>query len=355
MGVPPSPESLEPIAVLDPWVEELFAIPTLIYKALLGTFGMDSPAPFQLAAVVLFLASMVVLFVYVRRRAGPWIGLAAILPILFLGPAWDDLLFPFQMALFGSIACGVGAFLALERRDRADDIAATVLLIGSLFFFDLGIAFVAALTLEIALRADRLRRAYVVVIPTAAWLVWYAGWGHTAQTNISLDDFTRLPNYVFDGLASSLSSGLGLNLTIGGLQTSPLDWGRPLLVLAVGLGAWRVYRLGRPSPRLPPTLAVLLGFWSLTALNASPLAPPTAGRYQYIGIVLLMLVAAELVRGLALGRWAISGSSRWRCRPAGQRLAAQVWATPCSDFRRASEEASGRSRSIAPGWIPDSS
>ena len=147
----------------------------------------------------------------------------------------------------------------------------------------------------------------MVVIPTAAWLVWYAGWGHTAQTNISLDNFTRLPNYVFDGLASSLSTGLGLNLTIGGLQTSPLDWGRPLLVLAVGLGAWRVYRLGRPSPRLLSTLAVLLGFWSLTALNASPLAPPTAGRYQYIGIVLLMLVAAELVRGLALGRWATLG------------------------------------------------
>jgi hypothetical protein len=296
-----------PSAILDPWVEELLAIPVLIYKVLLGVFGMDSAAPFQFAAVLLFLASMAVLFVYVRGRARPWLGLAAILPILFLGPAWDDLLFPFQMALFGSIACGVGAFLALERDDRPGEIAAILLLIGSLFFFDLGIAFVAALTLEIALRGDRFRRAYVVVVPTVVWFIWYAGWGHQAQTNISLDNFTRLPSYVFDGLASSLSTALGLNLTIGGLQNSPLDWGRPLLVLAIVLVGWRLYQLRPPTARMLSTLAVLLGFWSLTALNASPLALPTAGRYQYIGLVLLMLVAAELVRGLALGRWATVG------------------------------------------------
>ena len=59
------------------------------------------------------------LFVYARRRVGEWIALAMILPILFLGPSWDDLLFPFQMALFGWIACGIGALLLLERRDRA--------------------------------------------------------------------------------------------------------------------------------------------------------------------------------------------------------------------------------------------
>src|SRR5919197_1298003 len=98
---------------LDPVVEHLVAIPILIYKVLLDVAGMDSPAPYQLVAVITFLASVALLFVYVRARLGAWLALAAILPILFLGPAWDDLLFPYQMTWFGSVACGIGALLCL--------------------------------------------------------------------------------------------------------------------------------------------------------------------------------------------------------------------------------------------------
>jgi hypothetical protein len=290
----------------DPWVEELLAIPIAIYKVLLSLFGMDSAAPFQLIAVLLFLTSIVLVFFYARTRVGEWLALAAILPILFLGEAWDDLLFPFQMALFGSIACGVGALLALDRRDRAGGVAATVLLIGSLFFFDLGIAFVAAVTLELALSRDRFRRAYIVVVPTFLWLLWYLGWGHTAQTNISLQNFANLPSYVIDGLSTSLASLVGLAAPLGDFQGSPLDWGRPLLVVAVGGAAWLLFRRGRASDRLLATLALLLGFWSLTAMNASPLAPPTAGRYQYIGVILLVVFAAELGKGSRLGRWPVA-------------------------------------------------
>ena len=142
--------------------------------------------PFQVVAVLLFLASVGMLFIYVRRRVGEWLALAAILPILFLGPSWDDLLFPFQMALFGCIACGIAALLMLERHDRIGDLAAMALLLTALFFFDLGIPFVAAATVELAFGRDRWRRAYVVAVPTAIWLIWYAGWGHNADTFISL-------------------------------------------------------------------------------------------------------------------------------------------------------------------------
>ncbi len=63
---------------------------------------MDSPRPFQLAAVTMFLASIVVVWLYLRRRVGGWLALAGVLPVLVLGPAWDDLLFPFQISFFGS-------------------------------------------------------------------------------------------------------------------------------------------------------------------------------------------------------------------------------------------------------------
>jgi hypothetical protein len=287
---------------LEPFVEQLLAIPILIYRVLVGAFGMDSPLPFQIVAVLLFLASIAMLFVYVRRRVGEWLALAAILPILFLGPSWDDLLFPFQMALFACIACGIGALLALERRERLWDLAAMVLLLLALFSFALGIAFVAAATAAIAFDRDRWRRAFAVAVPTAIWLVWYAGWGHEAHTFISLSNFAKSPNYMLDGLATSLATWVGLGT--GVYDQSPLDWGRPLLVLLLALVVWRLYVLRRPSPRLVATSVLLLGFWFLTALNTNPLAPATAGRYQYLGIVLMALVLAELAAGLRVRRYA---------------------------------------------------
>jgi hypothetical protein len=293
-----------PNVFLDPFVEQLLAIPVLIYRVLLSVFGMDSALPFQLVAVFLFALSVVMLFVYVRSRASEWVALAACLPILFLGPSWDDLLFAFQMALFGSVACGIGALLALERRDRAGDIAAMALLVGSLFFFDLGVAFVAGATVEIAFGRDRFRRAWVVAVPTLLWLIWYAGWGHTAETFVSFHNFTQTPRYVLDGLASSIATLLGLGSVDFQAPRSPLDWGRPLLIVALAAAGWRLYVLRRITPRLAAVAVILLGFWFLSGLNTNPLSPPSVGRYQYLGIVLLVLVAAELLRGVALSRLA---------------------------------------------------
>jgi len=285
-----------------PFVEQLLAIPILVYRLLQTTFGMDSPLPYQLVAVFLFVFSVTMLFVYARRRMGEWLALAFTLPILFLGPSWDDLLFPFQMALFGSIVCGIGALLVLDRRDRNGDVAAMVLLIVCLFFFDLGVAFVAGVTVELAFGRDRWRRAYVVVIPTFLWLLWYAGWGHEAETFISFKNFAYTPSYIADGLASSIATLVGLGSINFSAPRSPLEWGRPLLVLAVAVFGWRIYRLGRLSERLAATLAILLGFWFLSGLNTNPLAAAEVGRYQYIGIILLVLVIAELMRGVVVGR-----------------------------------------------------
>jgi hypothetical protein len=288
---------------LDPAVEHLIALPILIYKVLLEVAGMNSPLPFQVVAVFTFLLSVVLLYIYVRARIGGWLALAAILPVLFLGPSWDDLLFPYQMTFFGSVSCGIGALFALERRSSGGDLVAMLLLVASLLFSDLGIPFVAGAAVEVMLDRRRLRRVFVVAVPTLIWLAWYLGWGHTAHTFVSFRNLANAPSYVLDGLASSLATLVGLNsprLT----QTSALDWGRPLLVVAIGLAGWRIYRLHRPSDRALAALTILLGFWSLTALNASVFSLPTVGRYQYIGIVLLLIAAAELVRGLQVQRWA---------------------------------------------------
>jgi hypothetical protein len=259
---------------LDPAVEHLSTLPILFYKVQLATFGMSSPASYQVVAVVGFLASVALLFVYVWLRVGEWLALAAILPILFLGPSWDDLLFPYQIGFFGSTACGIGALLCLDRTSRNRDVAATALLVASLLFSDAGLPFVAAAAVGVGLDRARVRRAYVAVVPAVLWLVWYLGWGHTANTFVSLHNAANVPSYVLDGISSSLASLLGLGAPVGDVSPSSLDWGRPLLVLGLVIVGWRLHRLARVPPRLLMALAVLVGFWALT--GHSPRADRTS-------------------------------------------------------------------------------
>ncbi|HEY8000362.1 MAG TPA: hypothetical protein VID76_00405 [Solirubrobacterales bacterium] len=289
---------------LQPFVEQLLAVPLAVYKLLIAAFGIESPLPFQIAHTAAFVATMAVVFVYVRRRVGEWLALAAVLPMLFFGPSWDDILFPFQISLIAALGCGVGALLALDREDRRGDLIAMVLLTIGLFSQHVAIPFVAAAALDIAFTRERWRRAYVIVIPAALWLLWYAGWGREAQNFVSVHNFATEIGYVGDGLASSLSSLVGLAVPRDEMALTPVDWGRPLLVIAIGFGIWRVASagVGAMPRRLWAVIAAQLSFWTLTGLNAAFFGQATSGRYQLVGAVLWVMIAAELLRGMRIAR-----------------------------------------------------
>jgi hypothetical protein len=284
----------------NPFVEQLLALPVALYKLLIALFGIGSPLPFQIAHIIVFVATVIVVYVYVRRRVGEWLALAAVLPLLFFGSSWDDVLFPFQISLIGSVGCGVGALLALDSRTLRGDIIAAILLVVGLFSQDAAIPFVAAAAVDIALTRERWGRAYVVVFPTALWLLWYAGWGHEAQNFVSLHNFSTLLGYVPDGLASSLSSLLGLAAPGDDLIPTPLDWGRPLLAVALAMGTWRVVSVGIAGVprRLWAVLTAQVGFWALVGMNATVFGQATSGRYQIVGAILWVMIAAELLRGV---------------------------------------------------------
>lgn len=282
---------------LQPHYEHIAVGLVASYKLLLAIFGMDSPRPFQLVAITAFIASLALVFVYVRRRVGDWLALAAILPILVLGPAWDDLLWPFQLGFFGTMTAGLGAMLALERGDRAGDIAATVLLVIAISFSSLGVPFAIGAAVAVAVAPGSWSRAYVALVPLAFYGLWWLGWGHDADSYLSLQNLATLPGYVADGFASSLASLLGL-ANPSSVVASPLDWGRALLVAAVALAVWRLRRAGRISSSLLVVLTVAVSFWALAGLNASIFREPTSGRYQYMGAIFIVLIAAEILRGV---------------------------------------------------------
>ncbi|HEX3735382.1 MAG TPA: hypothetical protein VHU86_09555 [Solirubrobacterales bacterium] len=289
-------------SILDPHGENIAIAPVLIYKALMGTVGMASALPYRVVSTATFLLSAILLFVLLKRRVGQWPALAATAIVLFLGAAWEDLLWPFQIGYFGSMAAGLGMLLALERGDRRGDVVACLLLSVSIVFSSLGLPFLAGAAVEVLARGDRWRRLYVVAIPLAIYAAWWLGWGHTAESPLSVHNALGTPAFVFNSLTAALASTLGLASGWLGLENHGLGWLRPLAIVALLLLAWRLYKLRGGSRWVWIALAIALGFWILAGLNQMPGRDPTSSRYQYVGAVFILLAAAELLRGVNFGR-----------------------------------------------------
>jgi hypothetical protein len=288
-----------PEVLLNPHNEHIVLAPVTVYKLLVVSFGMESPLPFQLVGDLVFLLSAALLFAVLRRAAGDWLALLGTFLVLFLGPAWIDLLWPFQIGYSGSIAAGLGMLLALQRDDRGGDRAACLLLAVSLSFSSLGLCFAAAALADLALGPRRrAERAYVPLLPLSLFAIWWLGWGHKAETHLSFDNFLGSPGFVFDAASQAIASLLGL--ATGAENPGQLEgllWGQILLAAAVVLLAFRLRRGGRDRRWLLVALAAGGSFWFLAALNEVPLfREPTNGRYQYPGAVFVLLIAAEALR-----------------------------------------------------------
>ena len=309
--------NLDPNAILAPHNGHLMALPALIYKGLLETFGMSSAVPFSVVSTALFAVAMAVVFEWMRARVGGWLALAGLLPVLVLGSASDDLLWSFQLGFFGSMACGVGALLALDRRDRATGgrWACTLLVLG-LAFSSLGICFILAVVARLSFEPGRRRNAYVVGVPIGLYALWWLGWDRGAASQVTRDNLIHAPLYVVSGFASSLGSLFGLvneTALLGFPQNYSARAGPGLAsyaLLAVVVLVVAVVFLRRSRPfapgRLVPILVLAGSYWVLAAATAKPVfGAPIASRYQWMGAIFVLMVAAELARGMRIGRWPV--------------------------------------------------
>jgi hypothetical protein len=293
-------------ALLEPHNEHIVLLPVLIEQLLLRVFGMGSTLPEYVVLTALLLATATLVFVYVRRRVGPWPALMAALALLFLGPAWQDLLWPFQVGFVGSALFGVAMLLALDREERRWDAAACAFLAVSIGFSSLGLAFLVGAAVDVLQRRRErgLRRAYVAAVPLALYAVWYAGWGRHAETHLSAHNVLVSPRFVVEGLSASLDSLLAL-ATIADEAVGRSHWGFVLLAVLVALVVYRRVRGRAFSPRLWPVVAAAAAFWLLAGFNSFPGREAYSSRYLYAGALFVLLIAADLLRGVRFSRWAL--------------------------------------------------
>ena len=282
-------------SLLDPHNGHLTLLPILAYKGLVSAFGLDAQVPFRVLLAAVTASVGVAVFLYVRERLGAGLALIAAALLLFLGPAWQDLLWSFQIGLVGSLSTGIGALLALERRTARASALACALLVASICLSNLGVSFLIAAAVALALRRAR-SEAWVVAVPALIFAAWWLIWGQDDRTGFTWGNVARAPAYVFDAISSGLAAGTGLGNYPFGFD--PYAWGRPLLVLVIVALAALALRGRRPPVTVLPVAAAALSFWVLLAANfMHNFREPHTSRYQLISVALLILLAADLGRG----------------------------------------------------------
>jgi hypothetical protein len=265
-------------------VGNISIFPIAVYKLLFHVVGLNHYAVFRLVVIVLHLIVGGLVYVLASRRVEPVPALLASALVLFLGAAWEDLLWAFQVGYLLSIVGGLAAWLLLERRDRAGGVLATVALVVSIGSSSLGIPLVLGAACELAWRKDW-RRGWVVVVPALLYAAWYLGYGESQITGESL---INAPGFAADLAASA----------VGGLAGRGLEWGRPLALFALVVVLWRVTRPGAIPPRLVGALATVALLWVVTAVTRSTTSAPETSRYIYLGAVAVVLIGVELARGV---------------------------------------------------------
>jgi hypothetical protein len=164
--------------------------------------------------------------------------------------------------------------------------AVMLCLIVALGSSSLGIAIVIGVAAELAW-GRRWRTAWVVAVPVLLYAIWYL---HYGEDEITKNGLINAPGFVEELAAAAF----------GGLVGRALEWGRPLALL--GFLAL-LLRLARPLPvsaRLVGLLATGFSLWFITAAARSTVSQPETSRYIYLGAVVIILVAVELLRGVTV-------------------------------------------------------
>jgi hypothetical protein len=288
-------------AFLHPYNGHLSLIPIAIYRVLFATAGLRTYVPYRALVIAAHLIVSTLVFVYVRRRMGGYFGLLAGAVILFFGPGWNDILWPFQLAWMISVGAGVGALLALERRDRLGDAAGCALLACSLASSGVGIAVALGVAIDVLAAPDRRRRAWIVVVPVVLFAIWWIAYQNAGTQASAIFDVPDVVGAFLSGTFSGLAGLTGDTVPLS--AGTMLDFGPPLALAAAVVLVWRL-RAATVRATLTRTvalLAIVLFFAVLVGLGREHISHGYESRYLYVGAVFSLLLFSQLLAGVRAG------------------------------------------------------
>jgi hypothetical protein len=279
---------------LAPYNGHLSLVPIAIYRLMFAVFGIGDFAPYRVLLLVAASATGVVIFEYARHRVGEFRALLVATLVLFLGPGWNDIMQPFQIAWLIAVASGILALSLLDRRRIGTDAAACLLILISLCSTSVGVALAVGTAVDIAIARRRWRDAWIAGLPLLLYAVWAI---HYHPAAIQISSITNAPLNLAQTTAAAVAGVVGLSgVTPTNMTGLALTFGVPLLTLAVAVAVVRTGR-GWDWTRFLSLAAALVTFSLLTSLARS-FQSPFESRYMYVICVLETLMVVELARGL---------------------------------------------------------
>ena len=255
-------------------------VPYTIYWVLLHTAGLRSYLPYRGVLVFLDVGCGLLLFMLLRRKVHPLTAGAASAVLMLLGPAWQDLLWPFQIGFIGSVAGGLGALVLLDRERRWSDIGAMGCLVVAVGSSGVGVAFVTGIAVELLWRRRNWRRLWVPAVPLALFVTWYEVMGDSQVSTLSPSGMVSTAAH---STAATIGAAVGRGTNIG-------------VVLGTVLGLLCIagfFRNPRHAGRLAMAITGLFAFWILTDV-ARGASTGTQSRYFYPAAAFVLIAVGEL-------------------------------------------------------------
>ena len=283
--------------LLRPHNEHWSSLPILAYRLLFRVFGLGSYAPYRAATVVLHLLCAVLMRVLLRRvGVGPWLSIAVVLPWMFFGSAWQNIVWGFQIGWNGSLVLVMAQLLLAdhEGRHRVRDAAALLAGLGALMCSGIAAPLIASVGLCLWLRRGW-RSAAVQAVPLGVvQVLWSAGYGDATflDTSRPADNL----RFVGRGIAGTVDAFAWFDAVAFAL----------VAMVLVGLWLrWRSLRADRRRAAFAVPVGLALGapgYLLLVSFGRAGfgLAVATSSRYLHITAFLLLplvgIAAAELLR-----------------------------------------------------------
>lgn len=253
----------------------------LAYDAILAVAGGRSYLPFMLVLVACHLAAAAGLYALLRRGASPWVAAGAVILLLLLGSADEDLFWAWQIGWIGAVALGLWALVATESDHPR---TAALLLTAAVATSGVGLFFLAA---TVAFTVLSRRTVRWLAIPVLGYLAWFVAFGIAPLSSIgtptSSTVWTDEPGFVLAGLL--YASGAVLGLGFAGVA--------PLAAALIAAVCWR----GRRDPLVVAMLVGLVAEYALIALVRDGVIAQawTAPRYVYPAAAFLLAALARSI------------------------------------------------------------
>jgi hypothetical protein len=306
--------------LLRPHNEHWSSLPILAYRSLFRVFGLGSYTPYRAATVALHLLCAVLMRMLLRRvGVGPWLSIAVVLPWMFFGSAWQNIVWGFQIGWNGSLALAMVQLLLADHDGGGRRRQALALLagLGSLMCSGIAAPLIASVALCLWLRRGWRVAARQAAPLAVVQLLWSAG--HGDATFLDASQPADNLRFVVRGLVGSVDA------------FAWTDGAAVALVAVVIVGLWVRWRDTPAGERraafaLPVGLALgAPGYLLLVSFGRAGfgLAVATSSRYLHITAYLLLPLLGTAIAAL-LGRAEPHGPARRAL--AALALVALLWA-----------------------------